>query len=68
MDIKTKYEPGKAIKIILFWSNVLFVVLLSKNIISSPQGNIDFLLRNLSSFICALIITAIMLRCFPKRF
>jgi hypothetical protein len=64
MDAKTKYKPRYAIKIVLFWSNWLFVVFLSKRVIS---GEIDFLVKNLGSFIFALIITAVTLRYFPAR-
>ena len=65
-DAKTKYKPRYAIKIVLFWSNWLFVVFLSKRVTSPPQGEIDFLVKNLDSFIFALIITTVTLRCFPE--
>jgi hypothetical protein len=67
MDAKTKYRPRNAIKIVLFLSNWLFVVFLSKRVISPPQGEIDFLVKNLGSFFLALIITGVTLCYFPGR-
>lgn len=60
-------EPGKLLKIVLFWTNFLFVVFLSKKILSYPKGNIDFLLKNLLSFICAIILTATMVNFLSQR-
>jgi hypothetical protein len=64
---KEKGGPSKLIKITLFWSIFLFIVFLSKRIISFPTGNIDFLVKNLLSFICALITTAIMIHFLKER-
>lgn len=58
----------KIIKIILFLSVFLFVVFISKKIIESPKGNIDFLIKNLISFICAIIITGIILQYLNKKY
>jgi hypothetical protein len=47
MDAKSKYKPRNAIKIVLFFGNWLFVLLLSRRVISPPKGEIDFLVKNL---------------------
>jgi hypothetical protein len=62
-----KNEPSKVIKVILFWSNWLLAVFLSKQITSSPKGNIDFFIKNLASFICAAVVTGIMLHFFSGK-
>ncbi len=58
---KEKYEPGKPIKFILFSSNFFLVLFLGKRIMSPPGSNIDFLLKNLGSFIASGVLTGIML-------
>ena len=66
MDHKEK-DPSKLIKIILFWTIFLFVVFLSKKIISYPKDNFDFLLKNLLLFICTIILTGIALKFLRER-
>lgn len=56
-----KNDPTKLMKIVLFWTIFLFIVFLSKKVISYPKDNIDFLIKNLLSFICAVIVTGVML-------
>jgi hypothetical protein len=67
MKTKGKYEPTKVVKIVLFWANFLLVVFLSKKIISPPKGSIDFLIQSLLSFVCAIIITGIMIQYSTER-
>jgi hypothetical protein len=59
---KKKAElKGKWVKILLFWANWLFVVFLSKRLISLPAGNLDFVLKNIGTFFVAVAITALMI-------
>ena len=51
----------------MFWSTWLFVVFLSKRVMSSPSNNADFLLKNLGSFIIAIILTGAMIHFLPKK-
>ena len=57
----------KFMKIILFWTNFLLLVIVSKKIFKSPTGNIDFLVKNAMTFICAIIITVTMLKFFNYK-
>jgi len=65
MQIKQKSskirEPGKILKIILFWTILLFIIFLSKKIIGYPKSNIDFIVKNLLSFACTIILSGVML-------
>lgn len=59
---KKKPEPkSKGLKNLLFFANWLFVVFLSKRFFPSPAGGLDFVVKNLGSFLVASVITAIML-------
>jgi len=60
MPPKAERVPNKTIKIVLFWSNWLLVLFLSKRFIGSPGDNVDFLLKNLATFVIAIIGTAVM--------
>ncbi len=60
-----KRVPSKAVKIVLFWTNWLFVLFVSKRFVGSPGDNVDFLLKNLGTFALAIICTAVMLRYLP---
>ncbi len=64
MPTNAKRVPSKAIKIALFWSNWLLVLFLSKRFIGSLGDHVDFFLKNLATFVIALIGTALMLRYF----
>jgi hypothetical protein len=64
---ENKSKSKKLPEILLFWSTWLFVVFLSKKILSSPSGNADFLLKNLGSFISAIILTGAMIHFLPKK-
>jgi hypothetical protein len=60
-------EPGKLLKIILFWTIFLFIIFLGKRIIGYPKGNFDFIVKNLLSFACAVILTGTMLHLFRLK-
>ncbi len=62
MPTSAERVPSKAIKIVLFWTNWLLVLFLSKRFIGSPGDNVDFLLKNLATFVIAIIGTAVVLR------
>ena len=54
-------EPGKFIKIVLFWTIFLFIIFIGKRIIGYPKDNLDFIVKNLLSFACAVILSGTML-------
>ena len=65
---KKKAEPkGKWVRILLFWANWLFVVFLSKNLISPPAGNLDFVVKSIGTFFVAVVMTALMIRFFSRK-
>jgi hypothetical protein len=65
---KKKVEPkGKGLKILLFWANWLFVVFLSKKLVSPPAGNLDFVVKNIGTFLVALVMTAVMIHFSPRK-
>jgi hypothetical protein len=61
MSVEKKPDLGKAMKIVLFWSNWLLVLFLGRRLFGSPGDNVDFLLKNLGTFAVAIIATAVML-------
>jgi hypothetical protein len=54
-------QPGKLLKIILFWTNFFFIIFLSKKILGSNSVNDDFLLKNILTFIFSIILSGAML-------
>jgi hypothetical protein len=58
---------GKVVKTFLFFSNWLFVLFLSKRLISPPAGDIDFLWKNVATFFVALVMTGLMIHFFPEK-
>ena len=62
-----KTRGSKIVKIVLFLSIYIFVVFLSRKIISYPKDNVDFLIKNILSFICAIIITGITIKYFRGK-
>ena len=54
-------EPGNILKVLLFWTIFLFIILIGKRIIGYPKGNFDFIVKNLLSFVCTVIISGAML-------
>ena len=61
MDQKERSNRSKAIKILLFWSIWIFLVLLSKKIVSSPGGDLSFAFKAISTFFAAVLLTGTML-------
>ncbi len=55
-------------KVLLFWANFLLVLFASKRLFSPPGGALDFVAKNLGTFICSLILTGIMVYAIPHRF
>jgi len=58
---------GNVVKTFLFFSNWLFVLFLSKRLISPPAGNIDFLSKNVATFFVALVMTGLMIHFFSRK-
>ena len=54
-------EPSKLLRILLFWTIFLFIIFIGKKIIGFPKGNIDFIVKNLLSFVCTIILSGTML-------
>ena len=59
--IDKREKPGTILKILLFWTIFIFIVFLVKRVIGYPKGNIDFLIKNILSFFCAVILSGGML-------
>ncbi len=51
----------------LFFSNWLFVVFLSKRLISPPAGGLDFVVKNIGTFLVAWVMTDLMIYFSPKK-
>ncbi len=60
-------KKGKIVKTLLFFSNWLFLVSLSKRLISPPSGNVEFLLKNITTFFVALVMTGLMIHFFSRK-
>jgi hypothetical protein len=54
-------------KSILFFSNWLLVVFLSKRLISPPGDGWDFLLKNIATFFVAVIVTGFMIHFLSRK-
>jgi hypothetical protein len=52
---------------LLFLANWLFVVFLSKRFISRPQGDFDFLAKNIGAFLLATVMTGLMFHFFHRK-
>ena len=50
---------SKVVKALLFFANWLLVLFLSKKFVSPPQGELDFLLKNIGAFLLASVMTGI---------
>lgn len=57
---KEAKQSSKGVKTLLFFANWLFVVFLSKRFVSSPQGELDFLVKNIGAFLLASVMTGVM--------
>jgi hypothetical protein len=69
-DVTYEKKPGpkgKWVKILLFWANWLFVVFLSKRLISPPAGGLDFVVKNIGTFLVALVMTALIIHFSPRK-
>ena len=58
---------GRALKTLLFFANWLFVVFLSKRLISPSAGGLDFVVKNVGTFLVAFVITALMIHFSPRK-
>jgi hypothetical protein len=62
---KTKIDkgkkPGNILKILLFWTIFIFIVFLVKRIIGYSKGNLDFIIKNILSFVCTIILSGSLL-------
>ena len=64
---KKNAEPkGKVVRILLFWANWLFVIFLSKRLVSPPTGNLDFVVKNIGTFFVAVVMTALIILFFSR--
>jgi hypothetical protein len=59
--------PNKALKTLLFFANWLFLVFLSRRFISPPAGDLDFLAKNIGTFLVAVVLTGLMIRFSSRR-
>ena len=65
---KVKSDPrNKLMKILLFLSNWLFLVFLSKRFISPPGDGGDFLLKNITTFFGAVIVTGFIIHFLSRK-
>ena len=62
-----KKEPSNILKILLFWTIFLLIILIGKRIIGYPKGNFDFIVKNLLSFIFTVILSGVMLHFLSLR-
>ncbi len=58
---KKTESKGKGLKGLLFFANWLFVMFLSKRLISPPHGELDFLAKNIGVFLVATVMTGLMI-------
>jgi len=54
-------EPGTILKILLFWTIFIFVVFFVKRIIGYSKGNLDFIIKNILSFVGTIILSGTLL-------
>ena len=54
-------EPGTILKILLFWTIFIFIVFLVKRIIGYSKGNFDFIIKNILTFVCTIILSGTLL-------
>lgn len=59
--------PSKLLKITLFWTVFIFIIFVGRIIIGSPNSNIDFILKNLLTFLCTIVICGVMLHFLSVR-
>ena len=66
-DKQSNDAPNNVVKSVLFLSIWLFIIFSSKKVVSSPGGEIDFLLKNVTTFIVTVIITGLMLHFLRRK-
>jgi tryptophan-rich sensory protein len=64
---KEAKQSSREVKTLLFFANWLFLVFLSKRFFSSPERELDFLLKNTGAFLLALIMTGVMAHFFSRK-
>jgi len=64
---KNVKPPSKLLKTLLFFANWLFVLALSKKLISSPRGELDFVAKNIGAFLVATVLTGLMIHFSPRK-
>ncbi len=62
-----KKGKNKGIRVILLWSNFLFVIFVKKNLVGAPTGNVAFAIGSVVCLTLALILSDIMFRYLQKR-
>ncbi|HAY38673.1 MAG TPA: hypothetical protein DCY53_04610 [Desulfobacteraceae bacterium] len=50
-------EPGYILKILLFWTIFIFIVFIVKRIFGDSKENFDFIIKNILSFVCTIILS-----------
>ena len=60
-------SKGKGLKSLLFFANWLFVVFLSKKLIAPPAGGLDFVVKNIGTFLVALVMTSLIIHFCPRK-
>ena len=58
---------GKGLKSLLFLANWSFIVFLSKKFIAPPAGGLDFVVKNIGTFLVALVMTALIIHFCPRK-
>jgi len=60
-------KSSNILKILLFWSTFVLVIILGRRIFGPPEGNPDFIVKNLLSFGIAIIFSGIMLHFLGRK-
>ena len=64
MEPKEKPNPSKALKVLLFWSNWIFLILLSNILLANPAGKPNIGFKAIATLCIALAVTGSMLHFF----
>lgn len=60
-------KPGNVLKILLFWSTFILIIFIGRRLFGSPEGNPDFIVKNLLSFGIAIILSGLMLHFLSRK-
>jgi hypothetical protein len=60
-------QPGTILKIVLFWTIFIFIVFLMKRVLGYSKGNFDFIIKDILSFLCAVILSGSLLHFFSVK-